>query len=191
MVMWLLAAGVGVTAEPSGAQVKLPARDQQRIGALACTPIGATGVDTVEARRQASREIIAEVRCLPHATSYSVPVVRLATCTGMSGDWQCSTRADALRMRLPDDSVLTVTAKDLPLKAAAEAIREASTLTIRPFYRPAVRVMRGACSVASATTFERRGTESFAIRCSETRIVLTKDCWDSGCRYFIPFAENY
>src|SRR5690348_252018 len=96
-VMTLLVAGVGATAEPSGAPVKLSARDQQRIADLVCTPIGASGVDTVEARPHASREIIAEVRCLPHATSYSVPVARLATCTGTTGSWQCSARADALR----------------------------------------------------------------------------------------------
>lgn len=191
MVMTLLVAQPGITAGLSAEQVQISAREQQRIADLVCTPIGAAGVDTIEAARQGTRETIVDVRCLPHATNYSVPVVRLATCTGNAGRWQCSPRADALRMTLPDDSMLTVTATDLPLKAAAEAIGEAAKLTIRPFYRPAVRVMRGACSVARTSTSERRGTESFAIRCGETRMVLTKDCWDSGCRYFIPFAENY
>ncbi|HWL63283.1 MAG TPA: hypothetical protein VNQ32_10815 [Steroidobacteraceae bacterium] len=191
LTLLLAVAQSGVTAESSGAPLQLRDRDQQRIAELVCTPIGAAGVDTLQARRQSGLEIIAEVRCLPHATNYSVPVVRLATCTGSASRWQCRLRTDALRMTLPDDSVVTVTATDLPLKAAAEAIREAAKLTIRPFYRPAVRVMREACSVARTSTSERRGTESFAIRCGETSMVLTKDCWDSGCRYFIPFAENY
>lgn len=191
ITLFLSATLVAVPAEPSAAAVQIPARDQQRIAELVCTPIGASGVDAVQARRQGTRENIAEVRCLPHATSYSIPVARLATCTGSASRWQCRPRGDALRMTLPDDSVLTVTATDLPLKAAAEAIREAAKLTIRPFYRPAVRVMRDACSVARTSTSTRRGTESFAIHCGETKMVLTKDCWDSGCRYFIPFAENY
>lgn len=77
------------------------------------------------------------------------------------------------------------------MKAAAEAVREAAKLTIRPFYRPALRVMRGACSVARTSTSESKSAESFSIRCGETVIVLTKDCWNGGCRYFIPFAQNY
>lgn len=166
-------------------------RDQQRIAGLICTPIGAGGIDAVQARRQESGKIHADVRCQPHATDYSVPVARIASCTGNAGRWECSARGDVLRVAMPDESVLTVTATDLPLKDAAEAVREAAKLTIRPFYRPALRVMREACSVGRTSTSASEAAESFAIRCGETMIVLTKDCWNGGCRYFIPFAQNY
>lgn len=95
-----------------------------------------------------------------------------------------------MRMTMADDSVLSVTASDLPLKAAAEAVREAAKLTIRPFYRPALRVMREACAVSRAKS-PAAGVESFTILCGETQITLTKDCWNGDCRYFIPFALNY
>ncbi len=191
--MTLLLAGAETSAatRPTGSAVKLATRDEQRIAELVCRPIGSGGVDALQAHRAGGRDILAEVRCQPHATDYSIPVARLASCTGSAGRWQCTPGADALRMRMPDDSVLTVTATDLPLKAAAEAIREAAKLTIRPFYRPALRVMRDRCSVARTSTSASPAAQSFAIRCGETMVVLTKDCWDGGCRYFIPFAQNY
>lgn len=171
--------------------MRLAARDLQRIAALICTPIGAGGIDAVHARRQGTGEVHAEVRCQPHATDHSVPVARAASCIGKAGQWSCSGKADVLRLNMPDESVLSVTATDLPLKAAAEAVQEAAKLTIRPFYRPALRVMRESCSVARTSTSNSTSAESFAIRCGETLIVLTKDCWNGGCRYFIPFAQNY
>ena len=191
MTLLLAGAETGAAAQPTGSTVNLAPRDQVRIAELVCKPIGSAGVDVVQARRSRAREILAEVRCQPHATDYSVPVARIASCTGSAGRWQCTARADALRMTMPDDSVLTVTATDLPLKAAAEAVREAAKLTIRPFYRPALRVLRDACSVARTSTSDLRGAQSFAIRCGEAMLVLTRDCWDGGCRYFIPFAQNY
>lgn len=185
-----LAAGAAAAAEPA-AVVQLSARDHQRIGGLICTPIGASGVDAVQARRQRAGEIVAEVRCQPHATSYSVPVARLATCNGTAGSWQCVATGDVLRMTMEDGSVLSVTAVELPLKAAAEAAREAAKLTIRPFYRPALRVMRDACAVSRAKAPAAKGVESFTIQCGETLITLNKDCWNGECRFFIPFALNY
>jgi hypothetical protein len=120
-------AGNALAASPPASQVQLSARDQQRLSGLACTPIGSGGVDAVQARRQGAGETVAEVRCQPHATSYSVPVARLASCAGSAGRWQCA-----------------------------------------------------------AT-----GVESFTIRCGEAVITLNKDCWNGGCRFFIPFALNY
>lgn len=188
--MVIATAGSAQAAASEATPVQLSARDQQRIAGLACTPIGAGGVDTLQARRQAAG-VAAEVRCQPHATNYSVPVARLATCTGSAGRWHCTAAGDVLRMTMPDDSVLSVTATDLPLKDAAEAVREAAKLTIRPFYRPALRVMREACAVSRANASAAAGAVSFTIQCGETLITLTKDCWKGSCRYFIPFALNY
>lgn len=187
----LLSAGTLHAAAPAEAAVQLTARDLRSIVELICTPIGAGGIDAVQARQLGSGAVHAEVRCQPHATDYSVPVARVSSCTGKAGRWECSAKTDVLRLTMPDESVLTVTATDLPLKAAAEAVREAAKLTIRPFYRPALRVMRESCAVARTSTSESKSAESFSIRCGETVIVLTKDCWNGGCRYFIPFAQNY
>jgi hypothetical protein len=184
-------AGNALAASPPASQVQLSARDQQRLSGLACTPIGSGGVDAVQARRQGAGETVAEVRCQPHATSYSVPVARLASCAGSAGRWQCAATGDVLRMTMDDGSVLSVTAVDLPLKAAAEAAREAAKLTIRPFYRPALQVMRDACAVSRSKAPAAKGVESFTIRCGEAVITLNKDCWNGGCRFFIPFALNY
>lgn len=182
---------LAAAAAPAASEVLLSTRDQQHISGLICTPIGAGGIDAVQARRQGAGEIVAEVRCQPHASSYSVPVARRATCTGSAGRWQCAATGDVLRMTMEDESVLSVTAIDLPLKAAAEAAREAAKLTIRPFYRPALRVMRDACTVSRAVTPASKGVESFTIQCGETLITLNKDCWNGDCRFFIPFALNY
>jgi hypothetical protein len=70
-------------------------------------------------------------------------------------------------------------------------IREAAKLTIRPFYRPAVNVMKDKCSVSETRTSSSKNMSSFEINCGETLVVLTKDCWNDQCRYFIPFAQNY
>lgn len=173
--------------------VQLYARDQALIAALVCTPIGAAAVDNLQAwsSRRGASDVQVHVRCQPHATNYSVPVARQTSCSGTRGSWHCEPGHDVLRVALPDESVLTVVPVQVPLKAAAEAVREAAKLTIRPFYRPAVKVMRGQCTVSSTSTSSMKGAESFAIQCGEALIILTRDCWDGGCRHFIPFAENY
>lgn len=187
-----LAGAAGATAA-TAPPVQLSARDQGLIAGMACMPIGAGAVDDLRAwtSRTIAGEIEVQVRCQPHATNYSTPVARQTSCSGMRGSWRCEPGRDVLRVALPDESVVTVIPAQVPLKEAAEAVQEAAKLTIRPFYRPAVKVMRGQCTVSSTRTSPLKGAQSFAIQCGEARITLTRDCWDGGCRYFIPFAENY
>lgn len=189
-----LAGAVGAAAATRPAvPVQLSVRDQGLIAALVCTPIGAAGADDLQAwpSHTGASAIHVEVRCQPHATNYSVPVARQASCSGTRGNWNCEPGQDVLRVALPDEPVLTVIPVQVPLKEAAEAVQEAAKLTIRPFYRPAVKVMRGSCTVSCTRTSSMKGARSFAIHCGEARITLTRDCWEGGCRYFIPFAENY
>jgi hypothetical protein len=189
-----LASAAGATAATAPVlPVQLSVRDQGLIAGMVCMPVGAGAVHDLQAwtSRTATGEIDVQVRCHSHATNYSIPVARQTSCSGKRGSWRCERGHDVLRVTLPDESVVTVIPAQVPLKEAAEAVQEAAKLTIRPFYRPAVKVMRGQCTVSSTRTSSMKGAQSFAIQCGEARIILTRDCWDGGCRYFIPFAENY
>jgi hypothetical protein len=159
---------------------------------VACAGTGTTGVERIDGTKsRGSRSIQVTVECAPHTTVLSVPVARHVTCDNTQGAWRCDPGRDALLVPLPDQRTLPVLPEDVDPRTAMEVIREAAKLTIRPFYRPAVRVMKGTCTVSKARTAGSEGMNSFRIRCGETLIHLTRDCWDDQCRYFIPFAQNY
>jgi hypothetical protein len=185
--------GAGATETAASNQViALSTRDRTLIVQAACIQQGSTGADRVEGLRQrGSRPLKVEVECKPHTTTHSVPVARHTSCDNAQGSWRCEPARDALIVPLPNDTTVPVLPEGVPSPSALEAIREAAKLTIRPFYRPAVNVMKGRCTVGETRTSTSKGMQSFQIRCGETLIVLTRDCWDDQCRYFIPFAQNY
>lgn len=180
-------------AESASSQViALSTRDRNLIVQAACVQPGASDADRVEGLRQrGSRPIKVEVECKPHTTAHSVPVARHTTCDNAQGAWRCDPGQDALIVPLPNDTTVPVLPEGVTPLSALEAVREAAKLTIRPFYRPAVNVMKGRCTVGETRTSTSKGMQSFQIRCGETLVVLTRDCWDGQCRYFIPFAQNY
>lgn len=185
-----LHAGMAGAAAPE--PVNLSTRDAGLVAKAACTRIGSTGAEHIEGtRRGVSRSIQVTVQCKPHGTDHSVPVARHTTCDNAHGTWRCDPGRDALLVAMPDASTLPVLADGVTSLAAIEAVRQAAKLTIRPFYRPAARVMKGSCTVSETRTARSKGMNSFQIRCGETLIVLTRDCWDGQCRFFIPFAQNY
>jgi hypothetical protein len=187
-----LHAGFAGAAAPAGEPVNLSTRDAGQVAAAACTGIGAKGADHIAGSRQrGSRWIHVTVECKPHRTDQSVPVARHTTCDNAQGAWRCDPGREALLVAMPDQSILPVLPDGVTSRTAIEAVREAAKLTIRPFYRPAARVMKGRCTVGETRTASSKGMNSFQIRCGETLIVLTRDCWDGQCRYFIPFAQNY
>lgn len=195
----MLAAGwlqvsIAPAAEPSSSTqpVGLSSRDRTLIAQAACTEPGSSGADRVEGTRQrGARSIQVEVECRPHTTAHSVPVARHTTCDNAQGAWRCEPGKNALIVPLPNATTVPVLPEGLTQLTALEVIREAAKLTIRPFYRPAVNVMKGRCTVGENRTSTGKGMQSFQIRCGETLVFLTKDCWENQCRYFIPFAQNY
>lgn len=194
LLLWGLLQGGAVAGEPAApAQaVGLSSRDTALIIRAACTQDGATGADRIEGTRQrGSRSIHVEVECKPHSTAHSLPVAHHTTCDNTQGAWRCDPGRQALLVTLPDQTTLPVLADGVDLRAAVQVINEAAKLTIRPFYRPAVKVMKGKCTVSETRTSSSNNMDSFQIRCGQTLIVLTRDCWDGQCRYFIPFAQNY
>lgn len=193
----LFAWGVNCTsvagaAAPVVETVRLSTRDAGFVAQAACTGIGSPGAERVDGTKQrGSHSIQVAVECKPHKTEHSTPVARHTTCDNSQGTWRCGPGRDALLMTLPDQSVLPVLPEGVESRMAVEVIKEAARLTIRPFYRPAVKVMKGRCSVSETRTAGSKGMNNFQIRCGETLIHLTRDCWDDQCRYFIPFAQNY
>ena len=132
-----------------------------------------------------------EVQCNPRRLEATVPVAETAICTNGSGIWRCEAGQNLLQVTLPKNHLLSVVAEGVPASVAVEAVTEAAKLTIRPFYRPAVKVLTGRCTVLRGAVGTRAGMDNFRINCGETSVFLTRDCFQGKCRYFIPFALNY
>jgi hypothetical protein len=187
-----ISAAAAAQATASSQAVGLSSRDRSLIAQVACTQPGSSGADRIEgAWQRGSRTIRVEVECRPHATAHSVPVARHTSCDNAQGAWRCGEGKDALIVPLPNETTVHVLPEGLPPPTVLEVMGEAAKLTIRPFYRPAVHVMKGRCTVSETRTSASKGMRSFQIRCGEALVVLTKDCWEGQCRYFIPFAQNY
>lgn len=192
---WPAFAGEAPPAAATPVVVQLSSRDRAQLTTLACPGAGAAASADVRARRpsRGERTLQVDVRCAPHDATADPPTFRIVACDNAGGAWRCTSRGEGLRMTLPNAQVLSVLPQGVSAALAAEAVREAAKLTIRPFYRPAVNVMVDECSVgAAAAGASSRGMSSLEIRCGQAVIYLTKDCGQQGpCRYFIPFAQNY
>lgn len=194
------AAGASVSAPDAsplpGQPATLSTRDRSQVAATACAPQGAgSRPDAVQAWREpgSARAVRVRIQCAPHGEQQGVPVFRVMSCDNRSGAWNCNAQTEALRMTLSNGRELAVIPRAMPQPLAIEAVREASKLTIRPFYRPAIDVMTDECAIGPAAAgASSGGMTSYEIRCGQAVIFLTRDCPPSQqCRYFIPFARNY
>jgi hypothetical protein len=182
--------GSPVVAADAGSPATLASRDRVLVTQAACADAGAAQLDAY-ALRKGTSSLRVEVQCNPQRVEATVPVAETATCTNSSGSWRCQPGQQLLQVTLPNDHLLSVVAEGVPASVAVEAVTEASRLTIRPFYRPAAKVLTGRCTVLRGAAAARAGMDNFRINCGEASVFLTRDCFQGKCRYFIPFALNY
>lgn len=183
----------GVRAATPAFPVTLGQRDQAQVTAAAC---GSAGVSTAERLRahtatRGSSRITVEVFCKPHAAIGAIPLFRYNTCRNTAGAWRCDAGTDGVQMTLPDARQLPVIADGVTPQLAIEIVTEGTKLQVPPFHHPAALLMRGTCWVSPHPTSPSPAMKRFDIACDDSSMLLTKDCWQGGCRYFISEGTGY
>jgi hypothetical protein len=191
-LLCILSAGSASAATPTF-PVKLAPRDQALVTAAACSGGGAAAAERLRAytARKGSDRITVEVYCKPHAKAGAFPLLRYNTCRNGGGTWRCGAGQDAVHMTLPDARLLPVIADGIAPQLAIEIITEGTKLQVPPFHTPATLLMRGECRVSSHPASPSPEMKLFDIICDNSTMLLTKHCWNTGCRYFISEGTGY
>jgi hypothetical protein len=186
-----LAAGAGAAVQT--APVSLGQKDRTQVTAAACGSVGVTAAERLRAytAKPGAASITVEVYCQPHAKIGAFPLFRYNTCRNAAGTWRCDAGKDAVQMTLPDSRPLPVIADGVAPQLAVEIITEGTKLQVPPFHHPAILLMRGECKVSPHPTSPSPQMKRFDIACDDSTMLLTKDCWQAGCRYFISEGTGY
>jgi hypothetical protein len=173
--------------------VTLGQKDRTQVTAAACGSVGVAAADRLRASsvRQGAGPITVEVYCKPHAKIGAFPLFRYNNCRSVAGAWRCEAGKDAIHMTLPDARLLPVIADAVAPQLAVEIITEGTKLQVPPFHHPAIQLMRGECRVSPHPTSPSPQMKRFDIACDGSSMLLTKDCWQAGCRYFISEGTGY
>ena len=173
--------------------VTLGQKDKAQVTTAACSSVGAVAADRLRATsaRQGTGRITVEVYCKPHEKIGAFPLFRYNTCRNAAGAWRCDAGLDAIQMTLPDSRPLPVIADGVAPQLAVEIITEGTKLQVPPFHHPAIQLMRGECRVSPHPTSPSPQMKRFDITCENSSMLLTKDCWPGGCRYFIAEGTGY
>jgi hypothetical protein len=194
LVLCSLPAGmVGATTLIKTYPVNLSVRDKALVTAAACGSVGVAAAEHLDAYTmvEGSTRISIDVRCKQHTTVGSFPVLRYSSCDNAKGTWRCNSSYDAIHVTLPDSRVLPVVADGVTALLAIEIITEATKLQVPPFHTPATHLMHGECSVSPQPDSPSPEMKLFKIICGTSGMLLTKHCWDKGCRYFISQGSGY
>lgn len=173
--------------------VNLSQRDRAQVAAAACGAAGTGAADGLRAYATAKGPgaITVEVSCKPHAQFGAMPLFHHRTCRNATGAWRCGAGLESVRMTLPDARQLPVIADGVTPELAIEIITEGTKLQVPPFHHPAILLMRGQCRVAPHPTSPAPDMKRFDITCDDSSMLLTKHCWNGGCRYFIAEGTGY
>jgi len=187
--LWASAASAATKPVP----VTLGQKDKAQITAAACGSVGVTAAERLSAHttRPGANRITVEVYCKPHAKVGAFPLFRYNSCRNAAGAWRCDAGTDAVQMTLPDARPLPVIADGVAPQLAVEIITEGTKLQVPPFHHPAILLMRGECRVSPHPTSPSPQMKRFDIACEGSSMLLTKDCWQGGCRYFISEGTGY
>lgn len=187
---WLVG-GSAVGAATSSHPARLPESDTKQIASLACgDPAAADSMVGTSSAKTPARITVA-VSCLPHGALGRSPLARVTTCSNARGAWRCEAGEEAILVTLPNAAVVPVVAKGLPPLQAVVLITAASKQIVPPFHTPAASMMKGQCRISPHPKPPAPDMQQFDIQCTGTSMLLTKQCWTGGCRYFIPQGEGY
>jgi hypothetical protein len=171
--------------------VHLSALDTREVIERSCKRIGASAAEQVSAftRKSGPKTILVRIVCKPHAIEESFPLAHYATCDNKIGVWRC-TGFNALQVKMPDSSILSVVPDGAVTRTAVEVVLEAARLTVPPSQNPALPYLRENCRV-KAPAIQPDGTELFDVDCSGSSVVVKRQCSDGPCHYSIVSGEDY
>jgi hypothetical protein len=171
--------------------VRLSTLDTRLVVERSCKRIGASAAEQVGAftRKSGSKAIHVRIVCKPHAIEESFPVVHFASCDNKLGIWRCN-GFDALQVKMPDSSILSVIPDGVVARTAVEVVFEAAKLTVPPRQDPALPYLRQKCWV-KAPAMQPDGTEHFDVDCSGSSVVVKRLCSDGPCHYTIVSGEDF
>jgi hypothetical protein len=99
--------------------------------------------------------------------------------------WQCGAGHDALMVKLDESPAFALVPGVVPARTALYLVREAAKLTVPPFHKPAQSWLQDQCTVAQAREAPFKGGMHFDLMCTPGTLIVTRDCWQNRCRFFI------
>lgn len=170
-------------------EVQLSSRDSAQVTAAAC----GEGRDAEQLRASRSGRnspVQVSVRCAPHRSELSLPVARVTSCGSEKGLWHCASAQDALMVKLGDSPALELVPGAVPAREALYLVTEADKLAVPPFQKPARGWLQGQCTVAQVRDATFRGGTIFDLKCTPGTLLVTRDCWNNRCRFFITGSTD-
>lgn len=187
--LFLLIPQFSGAASPAATEVQLSSRDRAQVTAAACGA-GRDAGQLRAARQGKGSAVEVTIRCAPHRTEASLPVAHVTTCSSDKGLWHCAPGQDALMVTLGDSPALALVPGAVPARDALYLVAEADKLAVPPFQKPARGWLQGQCTVAQVRAASFRGGTIFDLKCTPGTLLVTRDCWNDRCRFFITGSAD-
>ena len=125
----------------------------------------------------------ARITCFPNGTIAGYPALISGECEKANVEWNCGKPVPALRMKIRSEELILEYADGVTATAAIEIVKFVSGISTFNGQDVAV-LLVGKCRIGDGRTAPFPGALNFNFTCDGPSASITKDCWESQCRWF-------
>jgi hypothetical protein len=167
----------------SSEKVVLGARERVQLESRVCGD--GKQAELVDAERVETKPPSLSVRiaCAPYGAIAGYTALKTGECEKSGAKWSCGEPALALRMHIRSEDLLVEYVDSVSADVAIQLVKfvnETST-----FNGQDVSVLlSGSCRISDGHTVPFPGALNFNLACGGPEASITRDCWNSQCRFF-------